>query len=282
MVVSGSAFGERVEGMMLARLCLAAAACGFVLSFTSSSLRAQMMLDSARSVATPPAGANPSAKPGDPLKPGDPNAKPRAKPVAVAMPKDEALLGRTLLQNGQAGTMKLEKTKDAVSLRISMPGTKTDSSGEACRIDFAGEALVLGNAGRPRGLQRYKAEGICPIEIEILDGAALVVGPSQPCVVEAQQCRADPRGLWGPDWRSLIAQSKDIEKARITAESAVQSRWKDVMTRSGAGEKRSLAAEQAGFTSRRAELCRDFVNEEKHGFCALKITEARAATLASQ
>lgn len=267
---------------MLARLCLAAAFCGLFLSFTSGSLRAQMMLDSARSVATPPAGANPAAKPGDPLKPGDPNAKPRSKPVAVAIPKEEPLIGRTLLQNGQAGTMKLEKTKDIVSLRVSLPGSKTDTSGETCRIDFAGEPVVLGNAGRPRGLQRYKAEGFCPIEIEILDGAVLVVGPAQPCVAEAQQCRADARGLWGPDWRSLMAQSKDIEKARIAAESAVQSRWKDVMTRSGAGEKRSLAVEQAGFTSRRAELCRDFVNEEKHGFCALKITEARAATLASQ
>jgi hypothetical protein len=43
-----------------------------------------------------------------------------------------------------------------------------------------------------------------------------------------------------------------------------------------------VAREQAGFTSQREMICRDYRDETKHGFCAARVTEARAVTLAAR
>ena len=37
--------------------------------------------------------------------------------------------------------------------------------------------------------------------------------------------------------------------------------------------------DQNGFAGQRDELCRDYAKESVHGYCALRVTEARAALL---
>ena len=39
------------------------------------------------------------------------------------------------------------------------------------------------------------------------------------------------------------------------------------------------ARDQAQFSSTREEVCRAYAGETRHGFCATRLTEARAATL---
>ena len=42
---------------------------------------------------------------------------------------------------------------------------------------------------------------------------------------------------------------------------------------------KQIASEQAGFSSEREVICRNYLREDIHGFCALRITQARALAL---
>jgi hypothetical protein len=42
---------------------------------------------------------------------------------------------------------------------------------------------------------------------------------------------------------------------------------------------KQIASEQAGFSSEREMICRNYLRENIHGFCALRITQARALAL---
>jgi hypothetical protein len=43
-----------------------------------------------------------------------------------------------------------------------------------------------------------------------------------------------------------------------------------------------LVREQAGFSSLREEICRSYAQESEYGYCALRVTEARAIALGTQ
>ncbi len=45
---------------------------------------------------------------------------------------------------------------------------------------------------------------------------------------------------------------------------------------------RRVSREQAGFSSRRAEICASYAREAEHGYCALLLTQARGAALAAR
>ena len=45
---------------------------------------------------------------------------------------------------------------------------------------------------------------------------------------------------------------------------------------------KDIAADQAGFSAKRDEICRDYVREDQHGFCSLRVTEARALSLSAK
>lgn len=45
---------------------------------------------------------------------------------------------------------------------------------------------------------------------------------------------------------------------------------------------RILVKEQAGFAAMRSKACRDYDREDSHGFCALRLTEARDFALQAQ
>ena len=81
-----------------------------------------------------------------------------------------------------------------------------------------------------------------------------------------------------------VARAKEMEKARPKAETTMRANFKALLSNAGKDKIaiKKIAGEQAGFSSEREMLCRDYANETVNGFCALRITEARAASLAAR
>ncbi len=118
----------------------------------------------------------------------------------------------------------------------------------------------------------------------MLDGAALAVGDPPSCDFEQQNCHVDTSGLWGQQPGALGPDKvKELERARARADAAVRTDFKLLLTTTkDRAAITSYAREQAGFSSAREEICRDYVGESRHGFCSTRVTEARAATLSSK
>jgi hypothetical protein len=224
---------------------------------------------------TPPAAGGPVERPpaGFPT-PARP-AAPSAKPVA-----DDAVVGQALMHEGRAGRFVMERVGRSYGLRFNAEGFQTGNLLEPCGVSFGEQPVPLEPMGRPDGLARFRLQSsACPIVFDVLDNALLVIEPQAPCVIEAAQCRINPRGLWAPDARGLTALAKEIERDRGRAETQVREGFRLLGARANADEQRAIAREQAGFSSEREQICREFAREPNHGFCAAKVTEARAASL---
>lgn len=213
---------------------------------------------------------------------GAPRSPAQARPVAVKLVTEEAVLGRELKLNGSAGSLRLERAGE-IKARIRLAGTRPSKPGEACTVDLgAGAPTPLAAQGRPAGVLRYEAQdAACPLTLDLLDGAVLVGGPAS-CTLEAADCRADPRGLWGPEPGALVAQAQSFEQARAAADKALNENFKALTQRAKPGEVRAVVAERAAFSSERETLCRGYAREAAHGFCGARFTEARAASLAAR
>lgn len=233
-------------------------------------------------------GAQPFNAPGTqqalPPSAGVPTAAPREPAMpAIKPPSEQDILGKPLRRNGNHGAATLSKTATGYGLKLDLDGFQPPNLSEPCAVSFGEAPLPLTPLGRPAGVPRYRLEApICPIVLDVLDGAFLVVEPKEPCVVEAAQCRIDPRGLWGPDLAGIAAQAKATEKARGTAERAVREGYRTLTARANAVDQRSIAREQAGFSGEREMTCRDYQREAQYGFCTARLTEARAAELRSR
>lgn len=208
-------------------------------------------------------------------------AQPRQPSMpAIRIPGEEGIIGQTLRRHGGAGAAVLTKTTTGFGLKLDVAGFQRDNPLEPCVVSFGDQPVPVTSLGRPAGVPRYRLEApVCPIVFDVLGGSFLVVEPAEPCLVEAAACRIDPRGLWGPDSRTLVSRAREIEQARGTAERAVREGYKALSARADAVEQRSIAREQAGFSGERELICRDFQREGQLGFCGARITEARAAAL---
>ncbi|PZN97049.1 MAG: hypothetical protein DCF30_16900 [Hyphomicrobiales bacterium] len=206
---------------------------------------------------------------------------PRAPSMpAIKVAGEDAIIGRPLRQNGGLGEATFEKTATGFGLKLTVNGFQASNLVEPCAVSFGETPLPVTSLGRPAGVPRYRLEApICPIAFDVLDGAFLVVEPAQPCVVEAAACRIDPRGLWGPDARTLPSRAKEIEAARGVAERAVREGYRVLTAKADAVEQRAIAREQAGFSAERELICRSFQREGQLGFCGARLTEARAASI---
>lgn len=228
--------------------------------------------------ATPPGVAQPPP-PASPPQPGL-SGQPRPGAPPVRQVADDVVVGQALMHNGRSGRLVMERRRGGFGLRFAAEGFQTNNLTEPCAISFGEEAIELEPMGRPNGLPRFRLKApICPIVFEVMPNALLVLEPQQPCVIEAAQCRITPAGLWGPDGRGMVALARDIERDRARAETQVREGFRNLTNKVSPDEKRTVAREQAGFSSEREQLCRDFNREASHGFCAAKITEARAASL---
>jgi hypothetical protein len=200
--------------------------------------------------------------------------------MSVRAVADDAIVGQALMHEGRAGRFVMERMPGGYGLKFQMEGYQVNNLLEPCGVSFGEQAVPLESLGRPAGLPRFRLRSsVCPIVFDVLNNALLVVEPQQPCVIEAAQCRLTPRGLWAPDGRGLVALAAEITRQRTSAEAQVREGFRILGERSAPEDKRMVAREQAGFSSEREQICREFSRELNHGFCAVKITEARAASL---
>jgi hypothetical protein len=230
--------------------------------------RAQLMLQGAIG---PPAAAKASGSSPRPVS-------------ALRPPREEALLGHDLLRGGTTGRMVFERTGTDLKLaRLSLPGDLISRPGESCQVDVAGGAIATKPAGLHDGLLRYEVElPACPFSIDVLDGAVLATTANQTCDFVEADCRVSPAGLWGPPGSSFNAErAKAMARALVSTEATMRSDFHALLKHAGKDMSavKALAGEQAGFSSEREVLCRDYSQEARHGFCALRVTEARLFAL---
>jgi hypothetical protein len=227
-------------------------------------------------------------------------AKPRAAPALAPPARQDSIIGRPLFHNGVQGAIEfgreerpkptmaaLERSERVIRVnRLTLEGELVSRPGEACRINVVSDnAVAAKSVGRPDGMWRFAiAVDACPFTFDVLDGAILVPRLPQLCVFTQADCQVDPSGLWGPAAAALGPDRRtDIEKSRARAETSLRANFRALLSRAHDGRQvKLIAREQAGFSSEREQLCRDYSGEDEHGFCAARITEARAASLANR
>ncbi|WP_406856104.1 hypothetical protein ABEG18_00295 [Alsobacter sp. KACC 23698] len=232
-------------------------------------------------------GAGPGTATGavQPAAPVPSAPKPPPGPVVVKLVGEESVVGKTLMLNGARGKLQIErKDKSALQATLIGVGEKISDPSQACGVDLGGgRPLDLTPAGRPEGVIRLSLDApSCPLTLDVLDGAVLVRGAGAACTFKDADCRVEARGLWGPAPATFEGQ-KWIESDRSRADKAVRENFKALIHRTqGKQEIKAVAAEQAGFTSERETVCRDYAREAAHGYCASRYTELRAAGLAAR
>jgi len=205
-----------------------------------------------------------------------------AKLSPLATPGADSIVGKPLLQNGRAGQLLFSSGDKALQIdKLTLPGEVVSDPKQKCRIDIVSETPIEAESqGAPDGLQRYSANiPACPLVFDVLDGAVLVPAQTTACVFQAADCQASPSGLWGPDGAPLEKDAKAIAKARARAEAVIARTIRFMQARDKGASGAGLTREQTDFASERDDLCHDYVSEARHGFCAARMTEARAALL---
>jgi hypothetical protein len=194
-----------------------------------------------------------------------------------------SLTGRALMLNGKLGLLQISGDDKTITIdKLQLAGEGVSDSSQRCVVDIVGETPIEAtNIGRPDGLERFEAKiPACPISFDVLDGAVLVPTQITACVFKAADCQTSPGGLWGPDGASLVGDAAKIVKERAAAEKAMGKTFHTIEDRAeGSPQAADLVRDQNGFAGQRDELCRDYAKESLHGYCGLRVTEARAALL---
>jgi hypothetical protein len=218
-----------------------------------------------------------------PALPGAAPAEPQGARVAPAKPKHKRS-GAPATEGGSGGKDSGGKDAEASPAAgiASLAGRPLMLNGKSGQLQIFGETPIeAANVGRPDGLDRYEAKvPACPISFDVLSGAVLVPTQITACVFKAADCQTAPGGLWGPDGASLVGDAAQIVKERAAAEKAMGKILHTIEDRAGdSTQAADLVRDQNGFAGQRDELCRDYAKESLHGYCALRVTEARVALL---
>jgi hypothetical protein len=255
--------------------CLVAAA------LAASEAGAQLMLPGAAPAAPQGATASPAkARTAGAAKGAGASAK-GVKPGAT--PGVATLAGRPLMLNGKSGLLQISgDDKTATIDKLQLAGESVSDSSQRCVVDIVGEKPIQATAdGRPDGLERFEADvPACPFSFDVLDGAALAPSQITACVFKAADCQTSPGGLWGPEGASLVGDAAKFVKERAEAEKAMAKAVRAVQDRAAdSPEAAELLRDQNGFAGQRDDICRDYAKESVHGYCALRVTQARTALL---
>jgi hypothetical protein len=254
----------------------------FAAALAASGSRAQLMLP----------GAAPAAREGAkvaPVKHRTSRASGKEAGVgakgakASPAPGIASVAGRPLMLNGKSGLLQISgDDKTATIDKLELAGESVSDPSQRCVVDIVGEKPILAtSAGRPDGLERFEADvPACPIAFDVLDGAVLAPSQITACVFKAADCQTVPGGLWGPDGDSLVGDAAKIVKERAEAEKAMAKVVRAIEDRAKDNpDAASLARDQNGFAGQRDDLCRNYAKEGLHGYCALRVTQARIALL---
>jgi hypothetical protein len=185
--------------------------------------------------------------------------------------------------NGKSGLLQLSGDDQSLTIdKLQLAGEGVSDSSQRCVVDIVGETPIEAtNVGRPDGLERFEAKiPACPVAFDVLDGAVLVPTQITACVFKAADCQTTPGGLWGPEGASLVGDAAKIVKERAQAEKVMGKTLHAIEDRAeDSPQAADLVRDQNGFAGQRDELCRDYAKESVHGYCGLRVTEARAALL---
>ncbi|ATQ69783.1 MULTISPECIES: hypothetical protein [Methylosinus] len=256
---------------------------GLATAFALSGARAQLALPGA--IAPAPAGSVAAPMEGGKSRPRAAASGPVA-PIAPKPPSEDTIVGHALYLDGTRSAIELQRQGEGLEVvRLALTGDRLSRSGEACRIEVV-ERLRLTMRSTQSGLRRYEVDfPACPFTFDALDGAILVSNDGKACVLKQADCRADPNGLWGMGENELDPKkAKDMLTLRARVEQKMRNDFKALYAKikSDKASRKELVREQAGFSARREEICRAYVSEADFGYCALRVTEARALILASQ
>ncbi len=252
--------------------------CGFILAVAP--VRAQVALPGA---APPPSAGAPGAAPKSRKSSGAARTAKAAKSNPLSAPDVATIDGRTLMLNGKEGLLQISGSGKTLEVgKLSLPGESVSDPSQRCIVDIVGEKPIEATSeGRPDGLDRYDVDvPACPFTFDVLDGAILVPSQISACVFKAADCQTSPGGLWGPDGAELEKDAAAIAKRRNEAEKAMAEAAHGIEAR--ANDNPDLAAllrDQNAFPGQREEACHDYVKENAYGYCAMSLTEARAALL---
>lgn len=232
-----------------------------------------------------PAPAGSVAAPAETAK-----ARPRGQgvtPVAPKLPSEDTIVGRTLYLDGSRSSIELQRQGAELEVaKLSLTGDRLSRSGETCQVEVVETPLKLRPLETTSGLRRYEVDfPACPFGFEALDGAILVANEGKACELKEADCRADPNGLWGMGAAEFDPKrADDMLTLRARVEQTVRNDFKALYDKIKADKpsRKELVREQAGFSSRREEICRSYLQEAEFGYCALRVTEARALALGAQ
>jgi hypothetical protein len=255
----------------------------FAAALATSETRAQLMLP----------GAAPAQPQGAKVAPSKPKHKSSGAATEAGSGAKDAeadaaagiasLAGRPLMLNGKSGLLQISGDDKSVRVdKLQLVGEGVSDSSQRCVVDIVGETPIEAtNVGRPDGLERYEAKvPACPISFDVLSGAVLAPTQITACVFKAADCQTAPGGLWGPDGASLVGDAAKIVKERAAAEKAMGKILHAIEERAeGSTQAADLVRDQNGFAGQRDELCRDYAKESAHGYCGLRVTQARVALL---
>ncbi|HEY8071478.1 MAG TPA: hypothetical protein VIE47_05875 [Methylocystis sp.] len=229
---------------------------------------------------------HPAAKPAHKRAAGDAEEQAAAGPaIAPKSPTDDAIVGKLLYQDGERSIVEFQRIGGETRLsRLTLTGDRMSRSGDSCRVDVSETPLKLTPREGDAGLRRYRVEfPACPFSFDVLDGAILVSNEGGACEIKAADCRVDPTGLWGEkDFDEK--RGKQMLNTRARVEKTVRADFRELYVKNKKDKplRKLLVREQAGFSSRREEICRNYLQEADFGYCALRVTEARALTLGTQ
>jgi hypothetical protein len=208
------------------------------------------------------------------------------KLAGLKPPSEETIFGHELSRDGFAGIIVFQRgSGNGLEIaKLLIAGEKISRPGQQCQVEVAtGTPIQTRFVGRSNGVSRYEVDiEACPFSIDVLEGAVLVTRTPKTCDFQAADCRADPAGLWGPPGNAIGPDEvKQLERERSRAEAAMRANFRALLTSAGKDKNaiKQIAGEQAGFSSEREEICRTYLREDMHGFCGLRITQARALAL---
>lgn len=253
----------------------------------STPAAAQLALPGA--VAPTPEGTVTS--PGQPAKKkrvgGGEMGQARTPAVMPKAPSDDTIVGKELRLDGDGSAIEFSRNgADLQVAKLSFNGDRLSRSGESCKIEVSGMPLKLTPRDAGAGLRRYQIEfPACAFSFDVLDGAILVNSAGKACELKEADCRTDPAGLWG--MRTNEFDPKKAEEtlgARARVEKTVRGNFRALYDRNKKEKeiRNFVVREQADFSSWREEVCRTYAKESDVGYCALRLTEARAIALGAQ
>lgn len=233
-------------------------------------------------------GATAPAHAGTVVTPSQPKPRPRlprAAPPPVAT-TETVLAGKVLSLNGGRSQMSFVPSEKTVQVsRLLLAGHKVSNGRDECQVDVASVPLLLTPLGKTNGIAKFAlALPACPLTFDVLDDAVLASAETPTCTFREADCQAAVTGLWGAQPGDIGPDRvKTIERERTAAEKAVRAAYKGLVSSTKDRPTiKDYASDQAGFSSHREEVCRDYIGESRHGFCASRFTQARATTLEAE